>query len=161
MAGEVIAGLGAIKIAFDIAKGLKDIHDVAARDRAVIELQKEILAAQQTQSTLVETVSELKKEVARLKDWEADKARYQLSEIAAGMVALAVKDTMRNGEPFHRICANCAANGKKSYLQHHIHGVRFDEFRCNQCKEVLRVHKGPGTVGIVGYGGREPGQEYD
>ena len=35
---EVYAGLSAIKSAFDMTKGLKDIHDVTLRDRAVIEL---------------------------------------------------------------------------------------------------------------------------
>jgi len=42
MVGEVFAGLGAIKTAFDIAKGLKDIDDAARRNAAVIELQQKI-----------------------------------------------------------------------------------------------------------------------
>jgi hypothetical protein len=54
MVGEAIAGLGAIKSAFDLAKGLKDINDAAVRNAAVIELQERILAAQQAQSALVE-----------------------------------------------------------------------------------------------------------
>ena len=157
MVGEAIAGLGAVKTAFDMVKALQNIHDIAARDRAVIELQKEILTAQEAQWALVKRVGDLETEVTRLKNWDADKARYQLSEIAPGIVALAIKDAMRNGEPFHRICANCAANGKKSYLQQHVHGVRLDEFRCNECKEVFRIYKKGGSVGAVGYGGSEPG----
>jgi hypothetical protein len=114
--------LSAIKSAFDIAKGLKDIDDTARRNAAVIELQEKILSAQSAQSGLVDRVSELEKEVARLKAWDADKARYQLAEIGPGILALEIKESMRNGEPFHRICANCAANGKKFYLQQHISG---------------------------------------
>jgi hypothetical protein len=101
-------------------------------------------------------VSELETEVARLKNWDADKARYQLAEIATGVVALSIKDAMRNGEPFHRICANCAAGGKKSYLQQHIRGSSYDEFRCNECKEEFGIHKDTGRVGLAGYGGRDP-----
>jgi hypothetical protein len=40
MAAELIAGLGAIKTAFDLAKGLKDIDDATRRNAAVIELQE-------------------------------------------------------------------------------------------------------------------------
>ena len=51
---ETIAGLGAIKTAFDMAKALENIHEAVARDRAVIDLQKEILAAQSAQAALVD-----------------------------------------------------------------------------------------------------------
>ena len=56
MVGEAIAGLSAIKTAFDIARGLKDINDATIRNSAIIELQEKILAAQQAQSTLIETI---------------------------------------------------------------------------------------------------------
>ena len=52
MVGEAIAGLSAVKTAFDMAKALQNIHDTVARDRAVIELQKEILSAQVAQAAL-------------------------------------------------------------------------------------------------------------
>jgi hypothetical protein len=142
MVAEVFAGIGAIKTAFDIAQGLHNIHDVAARDRATIELQKELLAAQQAHSELIARAGELEKEVARLKDWEADKARYQLAEIAPGIVAFSVKQEMRNGEPFHRICATCCAAGKKSYLQQHIRGQYYDMFKCRSCGDELGIDKG-------------------
>ena len=48
MVGEVFAGLSALKTAFDIAKGLKDIDDATRRNAAVIELQEKILLAQET-----------------------------------------------------------------------------------------------------------------
>ena len=73
MVAEVFAGLGALKTAFDIAKGLKDIDDAARRNAAVIELQERILSAQQSQSALVERVHDLEKEVAGFEQWEAEK----------------------------------------------------------------------------------------
>jgi cell division protein FtsB len=151
MAAEVFAGLGAIKTAFDMAKGLHSIHDVAARDRAVIDLQKEILAAQQAQSELIARVSELEKEVSHLKNWEADKARYELAEIAPGIVAFAVKEGLRNGEPFHRICATCCAAGKKSCLQQHIRGPYYDMFKCHGCGEELAINKGDPPQNYASY----------
>ncbi len=80
MVGEIFAGLGAIKTAFDMAQGLQKIHDTVARDRAVIELQKEILTAQSTQAALVEAVGALKGRVAQLEAWDADKQRYTLTD---------------------------------------------------------------------------------
>jgi hypothetical protein len=40
MVAEIYGGLSAIKSAFDIAKGLKDIHDATLRNTAIIELQE-------------------------------------------------------------------------------------------------------------------------
>lgn len=142
MVGEVFAGLSALKTAFDIAKGLKDIDDATRRNAAVIELQEKILLAQETQSTLVNRVSDLEKEVVRLKNWEADKKRYQLSDIGRGVVALALKPVMSSGEPPHYICADCAANGKKSYLQPHIRGSYYDQYKCNGCGFEIGIDKG-------------------
>jgi hypothetical protein len=48
MAVEIF-GLSAIKTAYDKAKELLNIHDTVAHDRAVIDLQKQILAAQEAQ----------------------------------------------------------------------------------------------------------------
>jgi hypothetical protein len=139
---EAISGLGAVKTAFDMVKALQGIHDVAARDRAVIEVQKEILIAQETQSALVRRVSELEAEVTRLKAWEADKKRYQLTDIGKGVVALALKPAMSGGEPMHYLCADCAAGGKKSYLQPHVRGAYYEQCKCNGCGFDIGIDKG-------------------
>jgi hypothetical protein len=112
-----IFGLSAIKTAFDLAKGLKDIDDSARRNAAVIELQEKILAARETQSALLERISELEKKVASFETWESEKQRYELKEVGAGSLAYAVKESMRNGEPAHHICAACYQHGHKSILQ--------------------------------------------
>jgi hypothetical protein len=39
MVAEVYAGIGAFKAMFDMAKGLKDIHDTTIRNGAIIDLQ--------------------------------------------------------------------------------------------------------------------------
>lgn len=141
MVGEVFAGVSALKTAFDIAKGLKDIDDAARRNTAVIELQEKILSAQHAESELLETVSELKKRVAELEAWESEKQRYQLAELAPGVVCYVLKPDMRGGEPPHRLCANCYADGKKSYLQHHVHGAFVDVFKCRRCGDELTIDR--------------------
>jgi hypothetical protein len=132
MAAELIASLGIFKSLYDSAKALKEM----------IELQEKILAARESQTTLIERISELEKEVTALKDWEADKKRYQLTDIGKGVVALALKPSVSNGEPPHCICADCAANGKKSYLQLHISGPHYDQYKCNGCGFEVGIDKG-------------------
>ena len=102
---------------FDAAKGLKDINDAAVRNAAVIELQGKILAAQEQQMALVERVGELEEEVARFKTWDADKERYELTEIADGKFAYSMKEGVQPPEPPHQLCANCYDQGQKSILQ--------------------------------------------
>ena len=119
MVGEAFAGLSAIKTAFDIAKGLKDIDDAARRNAAVIELQEKLLVAQETQSALTEKIRDLEKEVADFERWDAEKQRYELKQLARGGAAFAyaLKPEAQPPEPFHCICASCYQRRLKSILQ--------------------------------------------
>jgi hypothetical protein len=139
MVGEALAGLGALKTAFDMAKGLKDIDDAVRRNAAVIELQEKILSAQQAQSALAEQVGELEKEVARLKTWEAEKGRYELQTLPPGVFVRVLKQSMANGEPVHRLCAKCYEDGQKSILQ--SAGVNHGEetLNCHGCGAHMKV----------------------
>jgi len=117
MVGEIFGGISALKTAFDMAKGLENIHETVARDRAIIDLQKEILAAQGAQASLIENVGTLKSRVAELEAWDADKQRYKLIQIGHGMVAYTLKEGMEEGEPPHYVCAICYSEGHKSIMQ--------------------------------------------
>jgi hypothetical protein len=105
MVGEAFAGLSAIKTAFDMAQGLQKIHDAVARDRAVIELQKEILAAQATQSALLDRVGQLEKEIARFETWDREKQRYERKNVGFGAYAYMLKKR------------NAALNPRIGYVQ--------------------------------------------
>jgi hypothetical protein len=135
MVGEVFAGLGALKTAFDMAKGLEQIHETVARDRAIIELQKEILAAQSAQSALVETVGTLKARVAELETWDAEKKRYVRKEVAAGVFVFVLKPEERGTEPAFMLCPKCYHDGKPSELQATA-GIRTGRrvHECPRCK---------------------------
>jgi len=115
MVGEAIVGLSALKTAFDIAKGLKDIDDATRRSAAIIELQERLLIAQSAQSDLTETVRELEEKVRSFETWEAEKQRYKLEKFGSGY-AYVLRPEMQETEPAHQLCANCYARGKKSFL---------------------------------------------
>jgi hypothetical protein len=124
---EAMMGVSAFKAAMDITKGLKDIDDRTRRNEAVIELQEKILGAQSAQAALVEKVSDLEKEMARLKAWDAEKQRYKLEELRPGVVAYSLKEDMANGEPAHKLCTACYEVGFKSFLKPET----WDPGRCN------------------------------
>jgi hypothetical protein len=119
MASEILAGLGALKTAFDMAKGLKDINDAVIRNGAVIELQEQILAAQRAQAELIECIRHLEEDVAKFETWNTEKEKYELKQLApmGAALAYAIKPDAQGSEPFHCICATCYQNQKKSILQ--------------------------------------------
>jgi hypothetical protein len=117
MVGEILASLGAFKTMLDMAKALKDINDATIRNGAVIELQEQILAAQETQTAALERIRELKEEVASYETWSAEKQRYELKAVHPGAFAHVLKPAMSSSEPPHWLCAKCYQDRKKYLLQ--------------------------------------------
>lgn len=120
---EISAGLGSLKAAKDIIQGLNGAKTEAAINGVKIELQGLILdaqqglfAAQEAQTTSASIIANLEQEIVRLKDWSAEKERYQLIDIGRGSIAYIPKPGMENGEPAHWLCGNCFNQGKKSFL---------------------------------------------
>jgi hypothetical protein len=134
MVAEIYAGISSFKVMLDIAKGLKDLSDASARYAAVIELQEKIFAAQEAQTSLIQKVNDLEKEVVQFKNWDAEKDRYKLTDYGSGTFAFALKPEKANGEPLHRVCANCFNQGRKSLLQfkHMTHDKR-ECLICQNC----------------------------
>ena len=134
MVAEIFGGISALKTAFDMAKGLENIHETVARDRATIDLQKGILAAQREQVALVDAIGSLKARVAELEAWGADKQRYQATDIGRGLTAYTLKPGMENGENPHKLCANCYNRGVKSVLQPEIRNPGMcNVLVCHEC----------------------------
>jgi uncharacterized small protein (DUF1192 family) len=133
MVGKALAaGLSA---AFDIARGLYDIDDAARRKAAVHELLVKILAAQSNQAVLVERIGVLEKELARLKDWETEKARYQLTDFGENTFAYSLKPEAALGEPPHRLCPTCYDLQQKSVLQFRLcDAFKRDIYQCPVCR---------------------------
>lgn len=134
MLGEAAMGLSALNTAFNMAKGLKDMNDAVIRNGAVIELQENILAAQQAQAALVKRIGDLEKDVAGFEKWDAEKENYQLQQIGPDTFAYANKQNTQGTRPAHYICANCYENREKRILQ------RADSVHlfCPQCKTKFR-----------------------
>jgi hypothetical protein len=116
MAVEIFAGLSALKTAFDLAKGLKEIDDVTRRNAAIIDLQQKILDAQQSQQDLILKASALEKKLAESEVWEMERTNYELRQAAPGVMTY-VPSGMADGEdPQYQLCPSCFHGRHKSLL---------------------------------------------
>jgi|HubBroStandDraft_6_1064221.scaffolds.fasta_scaffold138185_2 hypothetical protein len=142
MVAEAFAGLSAIKTAFDLAKGLKDIDDATRRNAAVIELQEKILTAQVAQSALLERIGELEKEVAHFETWDRDKERYELKDFGWGAFALMLKPEERGAKPPHWICTNCYEHKHIATLQNVMKAGKGMTWTWPSCKNTINPSVG-------------------
>ena len=120
----ISGGVSALKSAMDILKSIKDLSGSSTAKGQIAELYEKIitareasLSAQEERTALLQRISELEKEVARLKAWGSEKEQYELKQVHPGAVAYVPKrDTQAAKQP-HWLCGNCYEEGKKSFLQ--------------------------------------------
>lgn len=142
-----------LNTAINIAKAMVDVRDatvfqgkVFELQRAIIDAQQNIFAANAERSSLIEEVREAKAQIARLEAWDTEKQRYELKDVGAGSLAYAVKESMRDSEPTHHICAACYQHGHKSILQ--PNAVYPDKtLYCSECK--AQIFTGIANFGVV------------
>ncbi len=137
-----------LKLAGDIAKGFLELKSISDVQGKVIELQSAILAAQSSalaansdQAAMVDEIRTLKEEIARVKAWEKQKNRYKLitpwTTYAAGSIAYALKESMKESEPPHLICTKCYEDGRKSILNPLQSSDGRVVFSCPVCKSQI------------------------
>ena len=131
---EIKAGYEGAKAAFDIAKGFSSLKTEAAVNGALIDIQRYVVEAQQGLSASLTKIDELEKEIVRLEDWSANKARYDLADTGQGSFAFRLKEGVEPPEPAHWICPQCYEDGKKSILKHETLPVgRAETLVCHRC----------------------------
>jgi hypothetical protein len=150
---SAIAGaLSSLKAANDIAQAMIGLRDAASFQSKLIEFQAKIIeannsafAAHDERAALLQKISDLEKQVAKLEAWEAEKQRYQLQELPPGVFVRMLKPTMAGSEPIHRLCAKCYEDGTKSLLQSAgtVHGQ--ETLNCHRCgaRMVVGVYQAP------------------
>ncbi len=155
MIAEISAGLGSLKAAKDLIQAMNGMQTGAAINDVKLTLQGHMLdaqqglfAAQEAQSASAGRIRDLEQQIVALKDWSAEKQRYQLHDIGRGAMAYIPKIGMENGEPPHWLCVRCFGQGQKSFMQFKGSGVGngsaaergMDKtFSCDTCKSSFRV----------------------
>lgn len=130
-----------LKAAGETAQKLIELRDTAKFGDALIELQAQIIAAQQgalaaqaREAAMSDEIRSLKERMAELEAWDTEKQRYQLTDFGGGTFAYVLKPDMSSGEPSHRICAACYQEGRKSILQFKLQtGYHQDKYNCPAC----------------------------
>lgn len=135
-----------LNTAVNIAKAMLDIRDATLIQGKVFELQRAILEAQQSvfaandeRSTLIERIRTLEAEIARLETWAREKERYQLTEVCSGVVAYTLKPEAQGAEALHWLCPTCYQRGKKAILQAQEMAGSNRVWKCFECGTELRV----------------------
>jgi hypothetical protein len=121
---SISGAIAAIRGTIDIAKGA-----IAARDQSKLEavsrdMSEKMLDLLQTASALeterhaaVRRCAELEDENGKLKKVAQDLERYHLYRTRGGGLCLRANPGMPEGHLVVYLCANCANEGKKTYLQ--------------------------------------------
>jgi len=141
---------GAFKSATDLTKAISDLTDDTAIKAKTVELQAQILAAQNmaltaqtTQFTLLDEKRALEAKIAEMEAWGSQKIRYKLCSVGTGSVVYALLESQSNGDPPHWLCPQCYAHGKPGFLQKTglNTGGRPDHFphECMECGRSVRV----------------------
>jgi hypothetical protein len=149
MIAEIAGGLTALKSASDLSKAMMDLRDTAEFQTKSIELQRQILAAQESalaanerHTALLEQIKLLEAEIAHLKKWEAEKSAYNMKNLGSGSFAYMSSQASEARAADHWLCVKCFDEGKRGVLQnqgrtkdgnHSIYG-------CPICKNTLQVH---------------------
>lgn len=121
--GMISGAIVSLRTMKDMVTALVELRDYEQRRSAafdvnnkLIDLQGTVMEVQQENATLLQTVSDLKAELARVSDWNVQKAKYELK--AQGKVLVyAMKESVGSIEPPHSICPKCYQDSKKSILQ--------------------------------------------
>lgn len=114
---DVTAGLTAFNGMLNGARALAQMHDESVRLQASIDLQRQIFAAQQDYSALLNTVEELKAKVVSFENWATEKECYEPKRFDPGVTVYVLKSGEAGPERGQHFCPQCYANAKTRILQ--------------------------------------------
>jgi hypothetical protein len=138
--------LTSFKALKDIALAMVGLRDAKAFDAkliefnsALIDAQTSVFAVNQERTALVERIGALEAKVTELENWETEKQRYELKEVAPRNFAYVLKPQTQGSEPSHWICPGCYQKRQKSILQ----GIESHSFgwshSCPSCNLEVRA----------------------
>lgn len=152
MIGEASAAISSIKAALDIAKGVSSLKTATDVNLAVIDIQRALLDAQlaafedrERHAVQQQRIAELEAKLSQIDQWEAEKARYVLTETPTGKLVYALKPDCANGEPDHRICVKCFNENRKSVLQVTARHSGGEAVICENCQTKATLSPFPKT----------------
>lgn len=148
--GEASAAISGIKTAMDILRGAQSLKSETEINSAMIDVQRVLLDAQasalqdkERQMALLSRIQELESKLTELQKRSVDRERYQLTQFPSGDFAYVLKEEGANGEPEHRLCANCFDEDVKSILQGKRKQSGGESVFFQRCQSTVIVHPFP------------------
>lgn len=132
-AGEIAKALISLKVTGDVQAKIIELNGV------ILAAQSSAMGAQASQMELLERVRELEGDLLKLKNWEAEKKRYESRRFDPGVVVPALRqEFVSAGELEHLLCPACYQKGEKSILQPTPElNKRYRVHRCPSCRTEL------------------------
>jgi hypothetical protein len=120
-----------VKSLLELNKDVK-VNQVAIElQQAILDLQFKLSEIQSKYEDLAEIKRQAEQKLVEYENWDAEAARYKLSEIAAGIFVYMLKPDDKAGEPMHWLCPNCFQKHEKSILSKPaVNGIKY---KCHNC----------------------------
>ncbi|KAB2845677.1 MAG: hypothetical protein F9K45_03470 [Melioribacteraceae bacterium] len=144
---EISAALQSIKVASDIAKGIKSLKtEVAINEKAselldsIIDVKMNLIEFQNHYENVQREKRELEEKIRSYENWESIQKQYALKEISKGIFAYSF--SIEDKEiPHHFLCANCFEGRVKSIIQMDWQDDYQTKYSCPKCKNhVITQH---------------------
>jgi len=130
-----------VENALGLARTIKDIVDDAKLKTksielydAIISLQSGIFSMQAENHTLLQEKNALEAQLMKIKNWDKEKAKYELVEIGTGVHVFSFKEENPPTKPPHYICPKCYYEEKQSILVALYIRSNGNAYGCPECK---------------------------
>jgi hypothetical protein len=147
MSADIAAAISAVTLGKELVKlVIKRKIDTAIHEKAlelnaaVASLQSEYLDLLSRYQNSLREADHLKQQLINMENWQVEKAKYSLSEIAPSVFVYAIKDNQRAGEPPHWLCPQCYEQKQKSILQRCAKTIEGTTYQCLNCKAEVTDH---------------------
>lgn len=110
---------------------------------AILTVQSAIMDIQVQNHELRQQNGELKQQLANMKNWNGEKERYSLTQIADGVFVYALKKEHAGDAPSHWLCANCFQKNQKAILQRAEQDYKGTYYSCPNCEKKIYDHSNP------------------
>ncbi|MGL3820251.1 hypothetical protein [Sphingopyxis sp. R3-92] len=158
MFGEAAGAISGAKAAFDLAKGINALKSETERNLAVIEIQRILLEVQESALADKERIAALNREIEDFRrqissndEWQALASRYRLTKSTGGAYTYDLLDEFSAAETFHRICAACFEDKKRSILHVKNKHSGGEIVYCARCDKDLKLSPFTNRVVISDY----------
>jgi hypothetical protein len=130
---------------------------IAGLQNGILDLQAKVYAAQAKYQELADAKREAEEKLRAIEKWESEAARYQLTELAPGILVYALRTDQLRGEPIHYICPHCFERKQKSILQRP--STDHTNYVCHECK--FDAHPTPAPSPRFSVGTRRSSRDFD